>query len=103
MSKGVLRGRRDEIPMSLDIKEVLSHEKYNGLPTKIGRYKRKYFCLLKITLSKHISGWMRKNHLWLGRGVLVKVVSQVIPTYTNSLFQLPEDICNSIGSAINNY
>jgi len=42
-SKGVQPERRNQIAICLDIREVLSHDKYLGLPTHIGRSKKQPF------------------------------------------------------------
>ena len=51
-SKGVPQASRDDILNVLDMKEVLSHEKYLGLPTHIGKSKLKAFAPIKHHVGK---------------------------------------------------
>jgi len=43
------------ITTSLDIREVLSHEKYLGLPTTIWRSKKKSFLFILDRIKKRLS------------------------------------------------
>lgn len=80
VSKGTSTMRRDEVMITLDVREVLAHDKYLGLPTRMGRSKKKVLMPLKDCISKKINGWMGRNLSWAGREVLVNAVAQVIPT-----------------------
>jgi len=51
-SKGVTRDQKDAILRKLDIKEVLAYEKYLGLPTFVGRSKKKAFLPIKDRIYK---------------------------------------------------
>jgi len=50
----VRQNYRDEILITLDMKEVLSHEKHLGLLTHVGRSKRKTFASIKDWVAKKI-------------------------------------------------
>lgn len=89
--------------ITMDMKEVLSDEKYLGLPTHIGRAKKKAFAPIKDRMAKRIRGWLGRSLSWAGREVLVKAVAQAIPTYAMSVFRLPGDFCQSLHSLINGY
>ena len=102
-SKAIPQSRRDEILITLDMWEGLSHEKYLGLPTHIDRFKKKAFAPIKDRIAKRIKRWLGKNLSWAGREVLVKAVAQSIPTYAISAFRLPRDFCQEIKSMINRY
>ena len=101
--KGIPLQRRDEILMTLDIREVLSYNKYLGFPCRISKSKKKAFMPLKDRVYKSINGWMGKNLSWAGREVLVKAVAQAVPTYAMSVFKLPGDFTQSVQSSILNY
>lgn len=45
----------------------------------------------------------RKNISKAGREVLIKIVAQVIPTYSMSMFKIPKKICEDINSALEKY
>jgi len=102
-SKGTSSMRRDEVIITLNVQEVLAYNKYLGLPTRMGRSKKKALMSLKDRISKKINGWMGRNLSWTGREVLVKVVAQTIPTYTMSIFSFPKDFCLNLQALINRY
>ena len=85
-SPGTPRQVRDSVLITLDIREVLAHDKYLGLPTRVGRSKKKAFLSTKDRVARRLNGWLGKHLSWAGREVLVKAVAQAIPTYTMSLF-----------------
>ena len=53
-SKDVPQQRRDEIIITLDVREVLSNEKYLRLPTHVGHSKKKAFGVLRIILRRSL-------------------------------------------------
>ena len=48
-------------------------------------------------------GWKEKFISKAGREVLIKTVSQAIPTYSMSLFKLPKTLCDNINSSLAKY
>ena len=68
ISQGVRTDRRSRITHCLDIHEVLSHNKYLGLPTVVGRSKKKPFLFIVDHIKKQIGGWMAKLVSWTGKG-----------------------------------
>ena len=102
-SKGIPEELRRRITQILNIKEVLSHEKYLGLPMHVGRSKRQAFLCIKDMVSNRLHGWGEKFFSWVGREVLIKVVAQSILTYTMSIFKLPTGLCHEIQSIILKY
>jgi len=57
-AKRIPSSRREEILIILDMWEVLSHEKYLGLPTFVGRSRKKPFLFIKDKISRRLSSWM---------------------------------------------
>lgn len=57
-SKCVNVSRRQEIFVSLGVKEVGKHEKYPGLPTIIEKSKKNIFACLKRRIWKKLQGCM---------------------------------------------
>lgn len=94
---------RMRITISLDIREVLSHEKYLGLPTTIGRSKKKPFLFILDRIKKKLSSWMERLVSWAGREVLIKAVAQAIPTYAMSVFKFSQELCNNIHDSISKF
>lgn len=70
------------------IKQILSLQteaqggKYLGLPTYVGRSKRKCFEYLRERISMKINGWQEKLLSKAGKEILIKAVAQALPTYT---------------------
>ena len=102
-SKGIPPSRRVEILITLDMTEFLAHEKYLGLPTVVGRSRKKPFLFIKDKIGKRLSNWMDKLLSWAGREVLIKAVAQAIPTYAMSVFKLLSNLCQAIQSMINRF
>lgn len=72
------------------------HERYLGLPTFVGKIKRKTFSYIKERIHKRLSGWKGKCLSGAVRELLVKVVAQALPTYAMNCFQLPKTFCDDL-------
>jgi len=59
------------------MREVLSHEKYLGLPTYIKRSNKISFAFIKDRMAKRTKGWMGKILSWASREILVKAIAQL--------------------------
>jgi len=95
-NKGVNPEWWNAITLCLDIREVLSYDKYLGLPTMIGRSGKKPFLFVIDRIKKRVAGWMGKLMSWARMEVLIKAVAQAIPTNDMSIFKFPADLCHSI-------
>ncbi|XP_024628917.1 uncharacterized mitochondrial protein AtMg00310-like [Medicago truncatula] len=71
-------------------------QKYLGLPTQFGRSKEQDFSFIMDRIWKKLKGWKEKSLSFEGRGVLIRAVTQVIPTYYMSCFLLPKGLCEKI-------
>ena len=54
------------------------------------------FWQLKERLDNKLSKWKEKMLSQAGNEVLIKAVAQEIPTYTMSVFKLPNILCNEM-------
>lgn len=80
---------------------VSKHEKYLGLPSMIGRKKkRNFFNGAKHKILSKISRWEHKLFSCGGKEVLIKAVAQSVPTYAMIVFKIPIGICNDIQRAV---
>ena len=92
-----------------DIKAILGldvtapHDKYLGLPTLVGRNKRKTFAAIKERLWKKLQTWKGRLFSQGGREVLIKAVALAIPIYTMGLFRLPKTLCEEMQQLVARY
>ncbi|XP_075636695.1 uncharacterized protein LOC142608925 [Castanea sativa] len=84
------------IKKSLGVKEVDRFYSYLGLPTLVGRAKYQTFAYIKERVWKELQGWKGRMLSRVGKEVLIKAVSQTIPTYTMGVFLLPAKLCNEL-------
>ncbi|XP_030945645.1 uncharacterized protein LOC115970113 [Quercus lobata] len=82
---------------------IRQHETYLGLPSLVGRSKRNTFRALKERLDNKLSGWKEKLPSQAGKEILIKAVAQDIPTYTMSVFKLPDTLCDEMTSMVRNF
>lgn len=99
-SPRIPRGDREACCAALDMTVVPCHERYLGLPTVVGRDKKKLFRGLADRVWKRVNGWEGKILSKAGKEVLIKAVAQAIPTYTMSVFQLPVGTCGEINQCL---
>ena len=92
--------QREQIKKELGVREVDRFESYLRLSTLIGRAKYQTFSFLKLKdrVWKKIQGWKEKLLSRADKEVLIKAVSQSIPTYTMGVFQFPVKLCNELNA-----
>ena len=78
-------------------------EKYLGLPMVGGKSKVNTFWELREKISKRVMGWKEKYISKAGREILIKTVTQAIPTYTMGIFKIPKTLCDTINSTLAKY
>ena len=86
-----------------DAQIVQQHEKYLGLPSIVGREKKKAFKCIKDQISRKIVGWKGKLLSYVKRGVLIMAVAQATPTYTMNCFKLPDSLCSELNSLVGGF
>ena len=82
---------------------MTSYEKYLGLPMVGGKSKVSTFREVQEQVTKKVMGWKEKNISKASREVLIKMVTQSIPTYSVSMFKILKRICNDINSVLAKY
>ncbi|XP_071912244.1 uncharacterized protein [Coffea arabica] len=87
---------RHSITNYLGIKEVVTHDKYLGLPTIIGRSKSAVFSSIKDRIWQKIDGWNEQHLSRARKEVMIKAVVQAIPTYSMSCFKYPDALLSDI-------
>ena len=94
---------RDEIKLRFGAQVNRQHEKYLGLPSLVGRNKKNTFKEIKEKFAKKLAGWKEKLLSEAGKEVLIKAVTQAIPTYSMSYFKISDSLCEEITSLIQNF
>lgn len=97
-------GVQDAIKDALGVPVVQQYEKYLGLPSFIGRKKKKEsFDNINQQVWKKLLGWEGKLLSQTRREILIKAVAQALPTYTMSCFKLPSGLCHNIEALIRRF
>ena len=96
---------KEEIKTKFGTQVIKQHEKYIELPSLVGKRKRKRntFNDIKEKLGKKLAEWKEKLLSKVGKKVLIKVVAQVIPTYTMGCFKILDSLCNDLTRMIRNF
>ncbi|CAL8993088.1 unnamed protein product [Prunus brigantina] len=94
------RGMQEDIRQLLHVSLVPCHERYLGLPTIVGKDKKKLFRSVKERVWHKVNGWQGKLLSKAGKEVLIKAVCQAIPSYSMSVFRMPAGLCREIESIL---
>ena len=89
-------GMKETIKAMFGAQVIRSHESNLGLPSLIGKSKQNTFALLKQRVANKLAGWKEKLLSNAGKEVLIKVIAQVVPSYTLSCFKLPNSLCEEL-------
>ena len=79
---------KDTIKRMFGAQVIKPHESYLGLPFLVGRSKRNTFSQLKQRVSNKLVRWKEKLLSNAGKEILIKVVAEVVPSYTMSCLKL---------------
>ena len=74
-----------------------------GLPTLVGRGKKKAFHHILDQLGRKIVRWKGKLLSTAGREILIKAVAQATPMYMMNCFKLLESLCNELNMKMRNF
>lgn len=91
---------RENVCRELDIVTEALSGTYLGLPTMVGIDESDCFHHLVDRVCQRLKGWKENSLSMLGEEILIKSVSQAIPSYAMSVFNLPKGICKSINDEI---
>jgi len=101
------RNTREEfkefIRNSVGVATMTGFEKYLGLPTLVGRSKKRTFAYICGRVKERLDGWKEKFLSQAGKEVLIKAVVQALPTFCMSVFRLPQSLCKSLNSLISHF
>ena len=102
-SSNTLPRTQEAITNFFGIPATQNYEYCLGLPSLVGRAKKKSFSLIKERIWKKLKGWKEKLLSQAGREILVKAFIQAIPTYTMSCFKLLKGLINEIEALIRKF
>lgn len=92
-SSNVKRDKRIQLSEALGVHNDIASSNYLGLPSLIGRSKKRVFGFLKERIKKRIQSWSAKTISRAGKIVLIRNVAQSIPAYCMTCFLLPKTLC----------
>ncbi|KAL8148945.1 hypothetical protein AgCh_006084 [Apium graveolens] len=99
----VRRDKQRELSSILGVYSDLSNTRYLGLPSLVGKSKKRVFSFLKDKATKRIQGWKVKPISQAGKTVLIRNVAQAIPSYSMSCFLIPKTLCQELERMFSNY
>lgn len=102
-SANVKHDERVEISTILGVHNDLANTKYLGLPSLVGRSKKRVFSYLKDKASRSIHAWQVKPISQAGKIKLIWNVAQAIPSYSMSCFLILKLTCQELEQMFNNY
>ncbi|KAK3223770.1 hypothetical protein Dsin_010795 [Dipteronia sinensis] len=94
---------RADIQAVFGVGNAQTHDKYLGLPTLVGKNKKKTFNDIKESVWRKLRGWKGDLFSLGGKEMLIKAVIQVMPTYTISISQIPLGLCKKLGAMISKF
>ncbi|XP_062028333.1 uncharacterized protein LOC133744209 [Rosa rugosa] len=80
----------------LAVKRVDEHDRYLGLPLRVGRSKTAIFEYIKEKLTKKLINWKAMILSCAGKEILIKAVAQTMPLYAMNCYLLPRGLCDDI-------
>lgn len=89
--------------ISTHLGESIGIGKYLGLPSIIGKKKKKIFGFIKDKIWKRISHLSLKYLSKAGKEILIKLVGEFISTYCMSIFLLPVTLEDELQKMMNNF
>ena len=80
------------------MKRLRKDAPYLGAPMFLSKSPSKDFKFLQDKLESKLTSWRSKCLSWAGRCTLINSVTQAIPTYTFSSFDIPIKNCDKLDS-----
>lgn len=92
-----------QIQKILGVQRVDRNKKYLGLPTIIGKSKKRVFTLVRDRVWQKLKSWKETSLSVTGKEIRIKAIAQAILTYVMSCFLLPLNLCQEMESMISNF
>lgn len=94
---------RELVSNILQVQQTEGFGKYLGLPYVVGRNKRMAFNYIEQKMRHRIGTWQKKLLSKARKEILLKCVAQALPTYTMSVYLLPNSFCDNLQKVMNKY
>lgn len=85
-SSDVRRDKQHQLSNILGVQNELKDIKYLGLPSLVGRSRKKVFSFVKERVWKRVQGWSNCKLSKAGKAVMIKNVALAIPSFCMSCF-----------------
>jgi hypothetical protein len=95
--------KKEEISRLSGLSATQCYEKYLGLPTMVGRSRYQAFKSIKDRVWSRLNDWKVKFLSQAGKEILIKAVVQAIPTYSMSVFLLPNSLCKELNGLMQRF
>ena len=83
---------KQEFRHELHIETEALSDKYLGLPTVVGRSSTEAFDFMATRIKNLVGTWSGREASCAGREVLLKYVAQAVPTYSELLPSIQDDV-----------
>jgi hypothetical protein len=91
------------VKTALEVDNEVMQDSYLGMPTEIARAVSSSFKFLFDRMWRSVTDWNDRPMSRAGKEAFLKSVTQSIPNYVMSLFQIPVSICDLMRSCIANH
>ncbi|XP_031091035.1 uncharacterized protein LOC115996030 [Ipomoea triloba] len=102
-SRNTMVEHREEVVAVLGVVQAPNFGKYLGLPAFVGRNKKAALSYIEDKIKQRMGSWNKKLLSQAGKEVLLKTIAQAMPTFSMSVFLLPESVCLSIERTMNRF
>lgn len=102
-SNNLNRAKIRKFESMIEVKHTFSIGKYLGFPLLSGKVKNADFAYIMDKINTRLAGWKGKLLSRAGRTTLAKSVLSSMPIYNMHNLWIPEGVCASIDSCINQF
>ncbi|GMI84759.1 hypothetical protein HRI_002145200 [Hibiscus trionum] len=95
-SSNVIDANENDVCRVLAVQMQTCLDKYLGLPSMVGRNKKRSLTFMAEKCSKSLSTWSPRLLSMGGKEVYIKAVLQALPLYAMSVFLLPKSPCQDL-------
>ena len=102
-SRNVLMSTSKAICSLLSVRHTIDHGHYLGLPSFMGRGRRKALEYVNDRVWHRLYLWGMKHLSRAGKEVVLKILAPAFPNYTMYVFLLPLGVCRDIKVLFNRF